>query len=73
MVRRELVGDDDCLFINVYTPDLNKDAKRAVMVWFHPGGFNAGSGDDDLFGPDFLIEKDVILVTMNFRLGAVGN
>ncbi|XP_053597539.1 esterase FE4-like [Microplitis demolitor] len=72
MVRRELVGDDDCLFINVYTPDLNKDAKRAVMVWFHPGGFNAGSGDDDLFGPDFLIEKDVILVTMNFRLGAVG-
>ncbi|CAD6236387.1 GSCOCT00008155001.2-RA-CDS [Cotesia congregata] len=72
MIRQAVVGDDDCLFINVYTPDLNKDAKRAVMVWFHPGGFNAGSGDDDIYGPDFLVEKDVILVTFNFRLGAVG-
>ncbi|XP_044586951.1 esterase FE4-like [Cotesia glomerata] len=72
MIRQAVVGDDDCLFINVYTPDLNKDAKRAVMVWFHPGGFNAGSGDDDVYGPDFLVEKDVVLVTLNFRLGAVG-
>lgn len=72
MIRQAVVGDDDCLFINVYTPDLNKDAKRAVMVWLHPGGFNAGSGDDDVYGPDFLVEKDVVLVTLNFRLGAVG-
>ena len=73
MVRAGLFGEEDCLFLNVYTPDLNKDAGRAVMVFFHPGGFNAGSGDDDLFGPDFLIEKDVILVTINFRLGVLGN
>lgn len=67
-----MMGDDDCLYLNVYTPDLNQDAKRAVMVFIHPGGFNAGSGNDDIFGPDFIIEQDVILVTFNHRLGATG-
>lgn len=73
MIRQQVVGDEDCLYLNVYTPTLDKEAKKAVMVFFHPGGFAGGSGDDDLFGPDFLIEQDVILVTMNFRLGAAGN
>ncbi|XP_034942575.1 esterase FE4-like isoform X2 [Chelonus insularis] len=72
MIRQSVSGDDDCLFLNVYTPDLNKDAKRAVMVFIHGGGFNGGSGDEDFWGPDFLVEKDVVLVTMNYRLGALG-
>ncbi|KAJ8676688.1 hypothetical protein QAD02_012475 [Eretmocerus hayati] len=72
MIRHELVGDEDCLYLNVYTPDPNKEGKRAVMVFIHPGGFNGGSGDDDVFGPDFLIEQDVVLVTFNSRLGAAG-
>ncbi|XP_063987723.1 esterase FE4-like [Diachasmimorpha longicaudata] len=72
MVQQKLVGDEDCLFLNVYTPTIQAGSGKAVMVYFHPGGFTGGSGDDDLFGPDFLLEKDVILVTVNFRLGAVG-
>lgn len=73
MMRQGIVGDEDCLYLNVYTPDVNKDAKRAVMVFIHPGGFNAGSGDDDVYGPDFLVEQDVVVVTFNSRLGAPGN
>lgn len=42
------------------------------MVWIHGGGFFFGSGDSDYFGPDFLLDKDVILVTFNYRLGALG-
>ncbi|KOC60513.1 Esterase FE4 [Habropoda laboriosa] len=72
MIKKGLIGDEDCLYLNVYTPVLDKEARKAVMVWFHPGGFNSGMGDDVIFGSDFLIEHDVVVVTFNFRLGAIG-
>ncbi|KAK2586966.1 hypothetical protein KPH14_010941 [Odynerus spinipes] len=72
MVKQGLIGDEDCLYLNVYTPELNKEARKAVMVWIHGGAWNAGSGDDDVYGPDFLIDQDVVLVTFNYRLGALG-
>ncbi|XP_076629794.1 esterase FE4 [Colletes latitarsis] len=70
--KNGLVGDEDCLYLNVYTPALDKEARKAVMVWFHPDGWDSGLGDDVLFGPDFLLENDVVLVTVNFRLGVLG-
>ncbi|XP_047531415.1 cholinesterase 2-like [Vanessa atalanta] len=42
------------------------------MVWIHGGGFLSGSGNDDMYGPEFIVNKDVILVTINYRLGALG-
>lgn len=42
------------------------------MFWIHGGGFTEGSGNDWVFGPDFLIENRVILVTTNYRLGVLG-
>lgn len=72
MIRQGIMGDEDCLYLNVYTPEVNKDARKAVLVFIHPGGFNAGSGDDDVYGPDFLVEQDVVVVTFNSRLGAAG-
>ncbi|XP_031846091.1 esterase FE4 [Nomia melanderi] len=72
MIKKGLVGEEDCLYLNVYTPVLDKEANKAVMVWFHPGAWNSGTADDILFGPDFLVEEDVILVTVNYRLGALG-
>ncbi|KYN20565.1 PREDICTED: esterase FE4-like [Trachymyrmex cornetzi] len=71
-IQQDIVGEEDCLFLNVYTPVLDKDACKAVMVWFHGGNFNHGMGDDIFYGPDFLIEQDVVLVTLNYRLGAIG-
>ncbi|XP_015591452.1 esterase FE4 [Cephus cinctus] len=72
MIRQGIMGDEDCLYLNVYTPDVNKDAAKAVIVVIHGGSFNGGSGDDEIYGPDFLVENDVVLVTFNFRLGALG-
>lgn len=42
------------------------------MVWFHGGAFMAGSGNSDIYGPDYLIEEDVVLVTVNYRLEVLG-
>lgn len=42
------------------------------MFWIHGGGFFWGSGNDDFYGPDFLVRQDVILVTINYRLEVLG-
>lgn len=72
MIQKGLIGEEDCLYLNIYTPVLDKEARKAVMVWFHPGVWNSGLSSDILFGPDFLIEDDVLVVTVSFRLGALG-
>ncbi|CAG5092134.1 Similar to B1: Esterase B1 (Culex pipiens) [Cotesia congregata] len=46
--------------------------KRAVIVWIYGGGFVSGSSNPKTYGPDFLIEEDVVVVAMNYRLGALG-
>ena len=43
------------------------------MVWIHGGAFLEGSGNDITYGPDYIIDKDVILVTLNYRLHVLGN
>lgn len=52
--------------------NVQPDEQLAVMVYFHGGTFITGSGDDDSYGPDFIIEKRTILVTLNYRLGIFG-
>lgn len=66
------VGSEDCLYLNVYTPSLKPPTPTPVMVFIHGGGFLWGSGNDDLYGPEFLVRKGVVLVTFNYRLGALG-
>ncbi|KAH1000888.1 hypothetical protein HUJ04_013161 [Dendroctonus ponderosae] len=72
LITNAIVGSEDCLFLNVYTPKLGSKKVLPVMVWIHGGGFTKGSGGTDLFGPDYLVEKDVVLVTLNYRVGALG-
>jgi len=67
----EVMGDEDCLNLNVYTPKVDKK-KRAVMVYIHGGAFITGGGSSTTFGPTFLLENDVVVVSMNYRLGALG-
>lgn len=64
-------GSEDCLYLNVYTPQVNAQG-LPVMVWIHGGGFTSGSGSSELHGPDYLMEQDVVLVTINYRLGVLG-
>ncbi|KAJ9593458.1 hypothetical protein L9F63_014987, partial [Diploptera punctata] len=68
------VGNEDCLVLNVYTPTLPTtiDFKLPVMVWIHGGEFLYGTGNRIAFEPDYLIEEDVIIVTLNYRLGILG-
>ena len=42
------------------------------MVYIHGGGFTFGSGDIKEYGPDFLVSHKIVLVTFNYRLGALG-
>nr|WGO51725.1 putative antennal esterase CXE27 [Ectropis grisescens] len=65
-------GSEDCLFLNVYTRDLNPAAPLPVMVYIHGGGYGFGSGNESHYGPDFLVNHEVLLVTINYRLGPLG-
>ncbi|XP_022200481.2 esterase E4 [Nilaparvata lugens] len=69
----QLIGSEDCLFLNVYTPKIfGPNELKPVMVWIHGGGFTCGSGDDELYAPDFFVHKDVVLVCINYRVGVLG-
>uniref|UniRef100_A0A3F2YWM5 Carboxylic ester hydrolase n=1 Tax=Anopheles epiroticus TaxID=199890 RepID=A0A3F2YWM5_9DIPT len=68
-------GVEDCLYLNVYTTSSPTDPAgllKPVMVWIHGGGFYTGSGNSDFFGPEYLLQHGVILVTLNYRLGPLG-
>lgn len=64
------VGTEDCLFLNIYTQDLI--GSRPVMVFIHGGGFVDGSGDVNWYGPDYIVQDGVLLVTINYRVGIFG-
>ncbi|EIZ78806.1 carboxylesterase, type B [Novosphingobium sp. Rr 2-17] len=64
---------EDCLFLNVWTPDANPKARRAVMVYFHGGAYTTGSVTDPLtHGAKLAAQGDVVVVTVNHRLNALG-
>lgn len=54
----------------MYTRNLHD--RKPVIVLIHPGGFYIGSGNTDHFGPEYLLEQPVVLVTFNYRLGFLG-
>jgi para-nitrobenzyl esterase len=63
---------EDCLYLNVWTPARTARAKLPVMVWIFGGAYTEGSGSSphDAGGP--LAAKGVVVVTFNYRLGALG-
>ena len=64
--------DEDCLYLNVWTPGLD-GGERPVMVWIHGGGFTIGSGSESYYsGANLAARGDVVVVTINYRLGALG-
>ena len=69
---RELEMSEDCLYLNVWTPGLD-DARRPVMVWIHGGAFTTGAGSIPWYdGTSFATRGDVVVVTINYRIGALG-
>ncbi|KAI5639534.1 carboxylesterase family domain-containing protein [Phthorimaea operculella] len=65
-------SSEDCLFLNVYTPDMKPKSPLPVMFFIHGGGYESGSGNTDNYGPDFLVQHGVVLVTINYRLEVLG-
>jgi para-nitrobenzyl esterase len=68
------IQSEDCLHLNVWTPSINDNGKRPVMVWLHGGGYVAGCSQEHpaYDGENLARNHDVVLVSVNHRLGAVG-
>ncbi|XP_064117919.1 esterase E4-like [Macrobrachium nipponense] len=73
---KSVLGNEDCLFLNVHTPSRLDEENRAegsllpVFVFFHGGGYVRGSSSPH--GAGKLLSRDIIVVTVNYRLGALG-
>ncbi|XP_063976102.1 juvenile hormone esterase-like [Diachasmimorpha longicaudata] len=70
-------GNEDCLYLNVYTPKVIFNGTSSgdllpVMVWIHGGKFATGYANASYYGPDFILEEDVVMVAANFRLDILG-
>ncbi|CAH0550117.1 unnamed protein product [Brassicogethes aeneus] len=78
---RHLVGqyfmgkEDNCLNLNVFTkhiPKNDEESLKPVMVFIHGGGFVYGNNKGEIYGPQFLLIEDIVLVVVNYRIGVFG-
>lgn len=68
---RPVAMSEDCLFLNVWTAA--RPARPApVLVWIHGGGSRVGTGSDPVFDGTHLARRGIVVVTINYRLGALG-
>jgi len=70
-VSGDLLGQEDCLYLNIYTPAM-ETASLPVMVWLYGGGFITGSGAVSEYGPDRWLDQGIVVVTLNYRGYALG-
>ncbi|KAG6452860.1 venom carboxylesterase-6 [Manduca sexta] len=68
--EQKIVGSENCLFANVATPKLSPAALLPVVVFIHGGAFMYGQGD--IYEPSHFMDRDVVVVTFNYRLGPLG-
>ncbi|OXA44247.1 Esterase FE4 [Folsomia candida] len=69
----KLYGEEDCLYLNVYTPVISGNKTNAalpVVVYIHGGSFLFGTGRE--YGAAYLLNEDIVLVTLNYRVGVLG-
>ena len=67
---------EDCLYLNIYTPnplrvDPIRTSLKPVMLWIHGGGFTEGDAST-LIDPEYLLDQDVVFVSIQYRLGLLG-
>ncbi|MBJ7312779.1 carboxylesterase/lipase family protein [Rugamonas sp. CCM 8940] len=63
---------EDCLYLNIWTPAKRARGPLPVIVWIHGGGYNNGSASMALYHGDALARRGVVVVTLAYRLGALG-
>ncbi|KAL1501414.1 hypothetical protein ABEB36_006737 [Hypothenemus hampei] len=64
--------NENCLFVNVFTPTLNVSAKLPVVLGIYGGSFRSGSAGYGRGGPDWFVERDIVIVSFNYRIGPFG-
>lgn len=65
-------GSEDCLYLNIYAPGTENSTKLLPVIFYiHSGAFQFGSSHDNR--PEYLMDRKVVFVTVNYRLGALGN
>ena len=64
--------DEDCLFLNIWTPALSADESLPVMVWIHGGGLSLGWSNHSLYDGHEIAKRGIVLVSINYRLGPLG-
>ena len=72
VANTKLPMSEDCLFLNLWTPQPRSGAKLPVMVYIHGGGFSTGSGGAAILDGTHLAARGVVVVTFNYRLGRFG-
>ena len=74
LIVEHVEGQEDCLFLNIYAPKkaLENELKLPVMLWIHGGALTVGSGKFDSYGPQSFMDEDLVIVTINYRLGPLG-
>jgi para-nitrobenzyl esterase len=72
MVFHDPGPSEDCLTLNVWTPANAKPSSLPVMVWIYGGGFSSGSTSENRQDGQFLAHRNVVVVSMNYRLGIFG-
>ncbi|KAG5684334.1 hypothetical protein PVAND_013569 [Polypedilum vanderplanki] len=65
-------GDLSGVHINVYTNNINPTKPYAVLLWIHGGGVFTGNALESITGPDYFMQKNVVLVTFQYRIGIFG-
>ncbi|XP_075162506.1 carboxylic ester hydrolase-like [Haematobia irritans] len=72
--NRKYMLSEDCLRLNIYTNNLNspRGLMKPVVVYLHPGGFYLFSAISLDAGPQNFLDRDIVLVTLNYRLGSLG-
>lgn len=72
MVDPDILMDEDCLYLNVWTPAKSADEKLPVYVWFFGGGFQVGHTAEMEFDGERIARRGIVVVTVNYRLNAFG-
>ncbi|XP_067638363.1 esterase B1-like isoform X2 [Eurosta solidaginis] len=72
IIFNRVQGSEDCLYLNVFTKTLNPQKPMPVLVWIYGGGFQMGEASRDMYSPDYFMMQNVVIITVAYRLGALG-
>lgn len=72
MVFRSDNVSEDCLYLNIWTPENTRKDKLPVLVYFHGGGFSAGDGSEPRYDGMSMAQNGIIMITVNYRMGIFG-